>query len=182
MVLQNSNLNLQNSEKKGDRNRFLSQKKIVINKADLERNPAQVIADLLECLKSKDRAQKESIPVSIFSNTKLTVFEAIVKFLREERNLTYKRIGGLVNRKTTTISTTYQRALKKMKGRLLVQAALIIPLSQFKENATFSPLEIVVDYLHTAQAFSLKTIAQTLNRDTRTIWTVYHRALQKRNA
>ncbi len=180
MVIQNSNIILQNSRKTKGRNRFLSQKRIVIDKADLEKNPTQVVAELLEYLQSREKAPRKSIPLSIFSNTKLTVFEAMVKFLREEHSLTYQQIGDLVERKTTTISTTYQRALKKMKERLLVQGAVSIPLSHFKENATFSPLEMIVDYLHTNQAFPLKTIAQALNRDIRTIWTVYHRALQKR--
>lgn len=182
MILQNSNINLQGSKKNRVLNRFLSQKQIIIKKEELEKNPSAIVAELLEYLKSKEKVPSENIPLSIFSNTKLTIFEAIVKFLREERNLTYLQIGGLVDRKTTTISTTYQRALKKMKERLSVQAALIIPLSPFKEHSTFSPLEIVVDYLHTTQALPFKTIAQTLNRDNRTIWTVYHRVLQKRNA
>ena len=53
------------------------------------------------------------IPVSIFKESKLSPFETIVKYLREEMKLTYHQIGILLNRDERNIWTVYSRAKKK---------------------------------------------------------------------
>ena len=62
--------------------------------------------------------KKESeykIPVSIFKNVKLSPFETIVKYLKEEMVLTYRQIGKLLNRDERNIWTVYSRATRKQK-------------------------------------------------------------------
>lgn len=151
---------------------------MLIKREELENHLPQVAAELLAYIMSKQQ-KEEGIPLSVFSNTKLTVFEAIIKFLREEKRLTYHEIGQLLQRETTTISTTYFRAAKKLQERLQVDYTKVIPFSEFKKNQTFAPLEIVVFYLHNTNSLAFRDIAKILNRDSRTIWTVYHRAKKK---
>ncbi|MBW2984589.1 hypothetical protein KY361_05710 [Candidatus Woesearchaeota archaeon] len=60
--------------------------------------------------------KKESgykIPVSIFKKEKLSPFEAIVKYLKDDMKLTYHEIGILLNRDERNIWTVYNRARKK---------------------------------------------------------------------
>lgn len=53
-----------------------------------------------------------------------------------------------------------------------------IPLSVF--HADISTLEVVVKYLHEKEQRSFSDIASLLNRDPRTIWHAYQRAVKKR--
>ena len=60
--------------------------------------------------------KKESgykITVSIFKKEKLSPFEAIVKYLKDDMKLTYHEIGILLNRDERNIWTVYNRARKK---------------------------------------------------------------------
>ena len=53
------------------------------------------------------------IPVSVFKKPKLTPFEAMVKYLKEEKKLNYRQIGSLLNRDERNIWTVYNRTKKK---------------------------------------------------------------------
>jgi hypothetical protein len=55
----------------------------------------------------------ENIPTSIFLDRTISVLEAITKYLKEERNLTYHQIAVLLNRDDRTVWTCYNRAKKK---------------------------------------------------------------------
>ena len=62
--------------------------------------------------------KKESeykIPVSIFKDAKLSPFETIVKYLRENEKLNYHQIGKLLNRDERNIWTVYNRVKKKLR-------------------------------------------------------------------
>ncbi|MCK5283406.1 MAG: hypothetical protein KAK00_08420 [Nanoarchaeota archaeon] len=52
-------------------------------------------------------------PVSIISDRKYSVLESIVKFLKEEFNLSYAQISRLLSRDQRTIWTVYNRTKKK---------------------------------------------------------------------
>ncbi|MEM2131486.1 MAG: hypothetical protein QXR96_03105 [Candidatus Woesearchaeota archaeon] len=54
-----------------------------------------------------------------------------------------------------------------------------IPLSIFK-NRNFSFMESVVFYMKNDLEMNYHEIADSLNRDDRTIWTIYNRAFQKK--
>ena len=54
-----------------------------------------------------------------------------------------------------------------------------LPSSIFKDR-TLSVLEVMVEYLKEKLNLSYHEIALLLNRDDRTIWTVYQRAKKKR--
>lgn len=56
-------------------------------------------------------------PISIIHNRKLSVLESIVKYLKENYNLTYHQIAILTNRDDRTIWSTYNNAMKKWKEK-----------------------------------------------------------------
>ena len=69
-------------------------------------------------MSQENMLKKESeykIPVSIFKDAKLSPFETIVKYLKEEMKLTYRQIGKLLNRDERNIWTVYSRATRKQK-------------------------------------------------------------------
>lgn len=53
------------------------------------------------------------IPISIFSNRKLSVLESLVSYLKDTQNLKFSQIAVLLNRDQRTIWTSYSRARKK---------------------------------------------------------------------
>lgn len=58
--------------------------------------------------------------------------------------------------------------------------SVMIPSFVFKDRQ-LKVLEVLVEYLKDNCNLSYHEIAVLLNRDDRTIWTVYHRANKKRN-
>ena len=60
-----------------------------------------------------------------------------------------------------------------------MDSSVSIPTAVFRDR-TLKPLEVVVEYLREHHKLSLHQIATLLNRDDRTIWTVYNRAKRKR--
>ena len=69
------------------------------------------------CKKRKEklsvRESKFFIPVSIFTDRKLSVLEAIVSYLKDNFNLRYSEIAFLLKRDERNIWTVYNRAKKK---------------------------------------------------------------------
>ena len=65
------------------------------------------------------------------------------------------------------------------KQKPVVDSSVSIPSAVFRDR-TLKPLEAVVEYLHDHHKLTLHQIAKLLNRDDRTIWTVYNRATRKR--
>ncbi len=55
------------------------------------------------------------IPLRILQDRTVAVLEAIVEYLKEERDLRYSEIAELLNRDQRTIWTVYSRAKKKRK-------------------------------------------------------------------
>ena len=117
------------------------------------------------------KAQIE-IPVSVFCK-ELTAFEAIVKFLKEQKFLSYHDIAVLLTRDERNIWHTYNNAIKKRKSPFKIKSSeFLIPVSIF-QTSKLSILATIVVYLK--EKFSYHEIAVLLKRDDRTIWTVYNR-------
>lgn len=121
------------------------------------------------------------IPLSIFSVRELGSFEAIVKFLHENKSLTFGKIARLTNRNARTIWASYSAASKKFKSAFpSLESEYTIPIDILRTRR-LSVLESIVHYLRTSSALSLTKIAKLLNRDLRTIDTVKTRAMRKLN-
>ena len=118
------------------------------------------------------------IPVSIFTK-KLRILESIVKYLKEELNLSYHNIGIALNRDERNIWQTYQRAIKKLSEKLQISPAkYFIPASIFQNE--LSILENICIYMKDELKLSYHEIAVLLQRNDRTIWAMYNRGKSKK--
>ncbi len=121
------------------------------------------------------------IPVSIFLK-ELSGLELLVKFLRENLSYSNKDIALLLNRSEKTISQAYIQGQKKYPFPLTYKKqSLLVPLSVFRERK-LSILETLVTYLKQHFDLTYAEIAQLLQRDQRTIWTVFKRGEVKCSA
>ena len=120
-----------------------------------------------------------NIPLNIFKTCELSSLEVIVKYLRENHRLTFRKIGELTGRSKVSLCVTYRNSLKKHKETFVeISSAYNIPVSILK-NRKKSVLENLVFYLKQNFNLTYHNIAILLNRNDRTIWTVYQRALKK---
>ena len=62
-------------------------------------------------------AKDISIPVSIFRDREVTVFERLVEYLKDEKELRYCEIATLLNRDHRTVYTIFNRVQTKRKYR-----------------------------------------------------------------
>lgn len=129
----------------------------------------------------------EGVPISVFS-TLLSPAEALVKYLKEERQMSFHQIGTLLNRDERGIWSSYARSRKKHQTTFSKPAGVTgvagatsfsIPLSLFA-NRSFSILEHVIFYLHAALNLQEKEIAKLLNKRQAVIHTTLQRARKKR--
>lgn len=134
--------------------------------------------EFLELAQRKQQELEESIPVSIL-NQELSSLEAIVKFLRENRTYSYRKISALLHRDPRALATTYVSAKRKKPtsfNRSVEFDTSRIPFTAFSEK--LSVLEAIALALK-SQGHSYSEIARMLNKDPRTIWTVCKRAEKK---
>ena len=58
-----------------------------------------------------------NLNLAIFRNTELTIFEALVKYLKEDCGYSFKEISLLLGKDQRNIWTVYNRAKKKLEVR-----------------------------------------------------------------
>ena len=118
---------------------------------------------------------EKGLPISIFGG-KHSGLEAIVIYLKEVEKKTSEEIAQILNRKLSTIYTTYKQG--KKKGKLRLSGRIRIPWEIFSERQ-FSVLEILVNFLRIEKKLSLTEISKKLNRSYSTIKTVNRRYHEK---
>jgi len=122
---------------------------------------------------------KDGIPIVIFSNDELSCLETIVKFLKENKYLSFSEIASLLNRDPRTIWATYSNSRKKKSGLFLIKdCEYYIPFEIFR-NRSLGVLENICVYLKDVCKLSFHQIAVLLRRDDRTVWTSYNKARGK---
>lgn len=153
-----------------------------------ERITVERIKELLHILRAKYNLTAQQlvhvlddkeilVPFSIFTK-KLSILEAITKYLKEELRLSFHQIGSLLNRNERNIWHTYSNTKKKYAARLsMVTSRYFFPLSIFQNN--LSILENLVMYAKEELQLSYHHIALLTERNDRTIWTMYQRAKRK---
>ncbi len=120
------------------------------------------------------------IPTEIF-NKNLTVLESVVKYLKEEKDLSLHKIAEIISRDERNIWHIYKKSKDKHPETFIVKDSRIgIPVSIFS-IIDLSALESVVVYLKEDLNLTYHEIALLLKRDDRTIWTVYNRRARKKN-
>ncbi|HLC62866.1 MAG TPA: hypothetical protein VJJ21_00955 [Candidatus Nanoarchaeia archaeon] len=144
--------------------------KELVQKYDLKKE------DILDAIKKED---DNDLPISIFNNPSLSSLETISKYLHENQQLKFSQIASLLHRDSRTIWSAYQSSSKKLPQKFFIKPSEIkIPLSQLTDRS-ISVLESIVSYLKENYSLSLHQIAVLLNRNDRTIWTVYSRYKKK---
>ena len=118
------------------------------------------------------------IPVAIFAG-KLSPAEALTKFLKENHELGFNEIAGLIGRDQRGVWANYRRAAKKMPWPFDIADGVSVPVSIF--NCEKSILEALISYLKEVKKMRNKKIAQLLNKNPANVWTVYSRAQKKNN-
>ena len=118
--------------------------------------------------------QTEGLPISIFRSG-ISGLEAIVVYLKDVKGLTITKISTLLNRKKSTLYTTYQKAKEKLSSEIdSSDTSILIPYSIFADR-NFAVLESLVAFLKDEMKFSLVKIATLLNKKYSTVRTVYVR-------
>jgi DNA-directed RNA polymerase specialized sigma24 family protein len=121
---------------------------------------------------------KLNIPVEVFG-TELSPAEALTKYLKEHKGMTYSEIGKAINRDQRGLWGAYDRALKKQTSSFLVHPSkILVPVEIFKERK-WSVLESLVFYLKENKGIKVSEISEILDKSKSTIWTVYNRARKK---
>ncbi len=148
---------------------------------DLKKGLFREIIEKRELIKNVLRildVEELKVPVNIFVS-ELTVLESVVKYLKEEKNLLFVEIARLIKRDQRNIWHCYNYSKLKYPKRFKYDISrILIPVSIF-ENRELSPLENLVFYMRKDLGFKFVEIARLLQRDSRTIWTVYERARKK---
>ena len=148
----------------------------LLSKAEL----VKIIEEHLPSLSQEiSKTQTDSIPLSVFDNKELSSLETICKYLKENQNLSYHEIAVLLNRNDRTIWTTYNNSKKKLPALFPIsKSEYYLPISIFKERK-LAVLESIAVYLKDECNLTFHNIAVLLNRNDRTIWTVYNRGKKK---
>ena len=139
------------------------------------------IIELVNKLLKVEIKEEVKVPISVFKNEHLGSLETIVKYLRENLLLSFKQIASLTNRNEIALAVSYRNAKKKLEAKFVVDeiSPYHIPVSILQDRDT-SVLENIVSYLKDTFGLAYHKIALLLNRDDRTIWTVYQRAKKKK--
>ena len=154
------------------RDHLLEQLKFVVDVLKEKYNLSE--AGIVEAI----HREEENITVTIF-NDKISPFESIVKFLKENKGKKLSEIAKLTGRTTGSVWQTYDHAYKKYKEKLMpATTEFIIPLNTIAEKK-FSILESIVIYLKDNYNLSYRKIGKLLQRNERTVWTVYNRGMKK---
>jgi DNA-binding NarL/FixJ family response regulator len=140
----------------------------------LVQNDQQLINALETFIKEYKQQKKiQYAPLFIFSNRKLGVLEAVVKYLRENANLNYHQIALMLKRDDRTIWCSYNNASKKMKEKFSDNYEHNVDIEIFSDRA-LSPLKSLIVHLKDS-GFTFKQIALMLNRSYKTIWITYNK-------
>ncbi|MBU1988971.1 MAG: hypothetical protein KKD94_05840, partial [Nanoarchaeota archaeon] len=129
---------------------------------------------LTEAIKVKPEIK---VPIDIFKQA-IGPSEALCKFLKENKGLTYHEIALTLNRNDRTVWLNYRNAVGKKETKIKVsRKTLHIPVNIFTDRR-LSILETAVNYLR-EKGLKNAEVAELLNKDPRNIWTLYSRAVRK---
>ena len=141
---------------------------------------AEEILNLANKLLRVTVKEEVKVPLSVFKNDYLGSLETIVKYLRENLLLSFKQISSLTNRNPIALAVTYRNAKRKLEAKFVEEISpYSIPVSILQDR-NLSVLENVASYLKDTFGLTYHKVAVLLNRNDRTIWTVYQRAKKKK--
>ncbi|MBU0760587.1 MAG: LamG domain-containing protein [Nanoarchaeota archaeon] len=162
---------IQNKLKK----RKLSIDELALLDEQLRKECSTTLSTLLQ--ETRKAKQEIKIPAQIFTH-KIGPAEALCKFLKENRSMTFHEIALTLNRNDRTIWLNYRNAVKKERAIIKVdKKAMNLPVEIFADRR-LSIFETTVNFLR-ENGTSNAQIAKLLNKDPRNVWTIYSRAVKK---
>lgn len=132
-----------------------------------------------ELINIMQEIEQDELPIELLTIKKLSNIEAIVKYLRENQQLSYKKIGEKLNRKPMTLAVSYKKAKEKMPEKIIITKKETIPFQSF--NNELSILESIIIYLQ-KQGLKQIQISKLTQKNPRTVWTTIQRANEKINS
>lgn len=118
------------------------------------------------------------LPVTIFTKD-MSPLETVCRYCKEICSYSNKEIAALLQRSEKTTSQAYRSSLlKHPKPLVILPTSHSIPL-QILKGRNLSMSEIIVKYMKEKLGMKYVAIARELQRDPRTIWTIYHRSHTK---
>ncbi len=129
---------------------------------------------------AQDDTSKSSIfiPLSVFSNKKLSALELTVRYLKEEAEMSNKDIANILKRTPQNIWLTYRNSVEKQAQSLKIpKTKFFFPITIFNER--LSMLESIICYVHDNYSVGFTEIGNMIGRDPRTVWTAFKRAQLK---
>jgi len=110
----------------------------------------------------KEARQEQDIPLTIFSYN-LGPVQAICKYLKENKQFSYREIGAIIHRNEKSVWATYTRAKKETKlPFILKNEKYSIPISLFKDR-NYSVMEIITWHLYQVYHLNTKEMGQLLH-------------------
>ena len=142
-------------------------------------------------LKDSLEGRKILVPLVIFQSRPLTVLEALIRYLVDERKFNYHDTGLLLKRDERNIRDIYLHAKAKeldiKKGQAAkareeqpktIKTDIKVPVSVFADRRV-SAVEALVVHLNEKHDLSFANIGRLLQRSVKTIWTAYTQARKK---
>jgi hypothetical protein len=117
---------------------------------------------------------QDYVPIAIFADRRFGIMEALVKYLVENRSMSYKQVALLLDRDNRAIWVTYNHARKKTIYKFRDTQGYMIPLSVFA-GIKRGVLGALARYCSRTLGLGNAEIARMLGRDARTIWAVLNR-------
>lgn len=139
-----------------------------------------LLKNLLDKIILKKLKENEiSIPISIFSK-ELSPGEALVKFLKENKNMKFSQIAKLLNKKENAVWLNYNRSKEKsitsFEGYQMDKINL--PVHIFKIEK-LSHLESIIYYLRHELRLSNNELSKLLNKSPQVLSISYNHAKNK---
>jgi DNA-directed RNA polymerase specialized sigma24 family protein len=149
-----------------------------VTKKDLELLFNKFEQNLKEKYSLEHKEDENAVPAEIFAD-KLSPSEAVVKYLKENKQKTYREIAVILKRDERGIWGSYRRSLKKLRAPFeIAEPQISIPLITLSDRR-LSILEAVVFHLKEVVGKRGTEISRLLNKSPTTISTVYLRAKNK---
>lgn len=142
-----------------------------------ELEESELLELYLEYLKKQNKHTE--IPITLFKY-EIPPSGLIIKYLKENLNFSVQKIAKLLKRNPGAIFNSYNHVNEKHPNGLFAQTTnLTIPI-EILSNRSYSILENITIYLKDIKDLKIKDIANLLNKNPKTISTVYRRGRQKR--
>ncbi|PLW80161.1 hypothetical protein C0585_03985 [Candidatus Woesearchaeota archaeon] len=124
-----------------------------------------------------EEKNKPGIPVHIFNST-LGPYESICKYLKEQ-GFKNAEIARMTGRDSKSVWQAINKAKKKYSKKFLnKKSEYVLPYDVLQDDK-YSILENIVTRLKTQYNLGFTKIGELIDRDPRTIWTIYQRSIKR---